>query len=68
MDVYRFSSALVNMPLKKIIKKIFKNAYKNAVINKLWNVNSGEVLGWGEKGVRQKKGGRIQNDFQNSEK
>lgn len=35
MDVYRFSSALVNMPLKKIIKKIFKNAYKNAVINKL---------------------------------
>lgn len=67
MDVYRFSSALVNMPLKK--KNIlFKNAYKNAVINKLWNVNSGEVLGWGEKGVRQKKGGRIQNDFQNSEK
>lgn len=67
MDVYRFSSALVNMPLKKKYI-LFKNAYKNAMINKLWNVNSGEVLGWGEKGVRQKKGGRIQNDFQNSEK
>lgn len=42
--------------------------YKNAVINKLCNVNSGEGLGWEEKGIRQKKGGRIQIDFQNSEK
>lgn len=37
------------------------------MINKLCNVHSGEGLGWEEKGIRQKKGGRIQTDSQNNE-